>query len=502
MVLYCSSSLYHILCFCIHKCLEHPEEDAVLIIPDNVFSKSGTEEFIQKIEASNIFSRVVLLRFTSSEMLNIYTLSENSEQSEIDAHIRYGVELVEGWLRKKDIDVKSFSEINTAIDHRLVGMYLLYHKIPYQYFEDGNGLLSRYEEQLEFHKKVQIENYHVIRTLGGLGTNQYVTKKYANIGAQLPGFHDVLIEDFTVSDKMRKLCEGDLQRIMTIFIEDSLHNSEDAPCALYLTRFVRYLQNPSIENHRFINATIFDFFCEDLDIIIKPHPRDFSGCYEMLFPDCLTLPKTFPSELLEFVFNRKFKKIITIGSTAIDAMTEITEEVIKLGTDFEERIPLLYEYYAAVIAMSYLYGKEGNFEIIPIAGSKELLRPLMNAHLSFASLGEEHDALGETIQHPIIGIAEQPVNSLWSQLYDGIFFLNQKDNPSFYQENILPSSEFAFLHVKVIPDKISCLSCQQETILPIYFQSDMEREALANIRFEKRLKYTRARIIIKGGLFE
>ena len=50
MVLYVGASLYHVLCFSVHKLLHHRKEEAVLVVGDNIFSKSGMDELKKDIE--------------------------------------------------------------------------------------------------------------------------------------------------------------------------------------------------------------------------------------------------------------------------------------------------------------------------------------------------------------------------------------------------------------------------------------------------------------------
>ena len=70
MILYVGASLYHILCFCIHKILNHAEEDAVLVIGDNIFSKSGMKELKEDLDQSKIFQRTIILNFIEGAYRN------------------------------------------------------------------------------------------------------------------------------------------------------------------------------------------------------------------------------------------------------------------------------------------------------------------------------------------------------------------------------------------------------------------------------------------------
>lgn len=217
MILYVGASLYHILCFSIHKIRNHPTEDALLVIGDNIFSKSGMKELKKDLEQTQIFKRVEILKFIEGAYSNPYKITRNSDEERIDQYIRYNEEWIEDWLSKKDIRLSDYTEFNSAIDHRHLGLYLLSKRISYQYFEDGNGLLSRRWVQLEFHKKAQYASYAVCKRLHALGENDIVTKKYANQSAQEEGFYDDKMEDFEVTKLFKILDEKDQKKILQMF---------------------------------------------------------------------------------------------------------------------------------------------------------------------------------------------------------------------------------------------------------------------------------------------
>lgn len=383
MILYVGASLYHILCFSIHKIRNHPTEDALLVIGDNIFSKSGMKELKKDLEQTQIFKRVEILKFIEGAYSNPYKITRNSDEERIDQYIRYNEEWIEDWLSKKDIRLSDYTEFNSAIDHRHLGLYLLSKRISYQYFEDGNGLLSRRWVQLEFHKKAQYASYAVCKRLHALGENDIVTKKYANQSAQEEGFYDDKMEDFEVTKLFKILDEKDQKKILQMFHAKKLELPKGKDPVLYLTRYVRYLQKPTIENHEFISSMIVDLFANDHPLIVKPHPRDFTGRYQHMFQDAIVLPKQFPSELLPFLYDGKYEKIITTGSTAIDALKNYGKEVIKLDIEFENKVYAIYQYTASVLFARKMFPNLTKDEIAIAGCSMELMNPLCREFLGF-----------------------------------------------------------------------------------------------------------------------
>ncbi|MBS7007254.1 glycosyltransferase family 52 [Anaerostipes sp.] len=477
MILYVGASLYHILCFCIHKLLYHPGEKALLVIGNNIFSKSGMEELKQDIMRSGIFDRLEILEFIEGAYVNPYHLNEKSSGEIVRKHIEYSVQWTEDWLMRKKIDLSDYKEFNSAIDHRHLGMYLLAKKIPYQYFEDGNGLLSREQVQREFHKKAQYASYAVSEELHALGNNPCVTKKYANLSAQLPGFFDAKAEDFSVKKLFPKLSGEEQKKIFALFHSPERKIGSNVKTTLFLTRYVRYMQEPTIANHHYMTAWLLDMFGGDSQVIIKTHPRDFSGRYKEWFPDAVVLDKRFPSELLPFIFHKKFNKIITVGSTAIDALQEETLEPIKMDTDFEAQVPYLDQYAAAVLCVRELFPDLRDGGIGQYGCCMELLKPLCRNYL--------HSGITDhNFQRRQILIADDIREDIREQA-ECIIFLNTKQQYQFADSDSDIFKDIEYISVNSEPVSLPGQDKKKESGIFIYSKDPIIKKhvSLLNIEF-------------------
>lgn len=422
--------------------IHHKEEGAVLVVGDNIFSKSGMEELKADLMEAGIFQRVEILKFIEGAYTNPYKITRRSSTERVDQYIAYNEEWIDQWLEKKKINLKDFHEFNSAIDHRHLGLYLLSKNIPYQYFEDGNGLLSRRWVQLEFHKKAQYASYAICERLQALGENEIVTKKYANESAQLEGFHDEKMEDFNVTKLFPTLKEEDKTKILGMFHATKIKKSGTKDPVLYLTRYVRYLQDPTINNHEFISTMIADLFAKDHPLIVKPHPRDFTGRYQELLKGSKTLSKQFPSELLPFLYDGMYEKIITIGSTAIDALKDYGKEVIKLDIEFEHKIHAIYQYIAAVFFVREVYKDIKEDEILIKGCSQELMGPLCKEYLGLNVSSEKR----EEKRYKVIFLDEAQEKDLDA---DCICYLNTKDGFEFVDDIVDGFENLHYLSVKI-----------------------------------------------------
>ena len=79
-------------------------------------------------------------------------------------------------------------------------------------------------------------------------------------------------------------------KFLQLFHAQKLYLQKGKDPDLYLTRYVRYLQKPTMENHEFISTMIVDLFAKDHPLIVKPHPRDFTGRYQDMFKSAVVLP--------------------------------------------------------------------------------------------------------------------------------------------------------------------------------------------------------------------
>lgn len=484
MILYIGASIYHILCFSLHKLIYHPREEAVLVICDNIFSKSGMEELKTDIDKAEIFSRTLILHYIEGAYNNPYVLKETSGAEQIDHYITWNEQWIEQWMEENQLDISKAVEFNTAIDHRHFGLYLLSKKIPYQYFEDGNGLLSREQVQMEFHKKSQYASFAVTKRLHALGNSSYVTKRYANASAQVPGFYDEKMEDFNVIMLFAGLKEEEQKRILRMFHAKKivLPQTKKAP-VLYLTRYVRYLQKPTIRNHHYLSAMILDLFAQNHLVVIKPHPRDFSGRYGELFPDAVVLDKHFPSELLPFLYDGKFRKIITIGSTAIDALEENTEEIIKLEEEFEKKMDSAFAYVAAIQAAKMLFPELKKEETAEAGCLKELLDPLCRDILGFTVDKAGKDRCCKVIFADKI-LEKTPDADL-------ILYLNTDQDFKFADMDPGVFQRLAFLGVSVKTTSKKSLGKDSECVILADVRNPQIREAAENFCFRREFPRTK-----------
>lgn len=491
MNLYYAASLYHILCYSIHALLFQKDQKAHLVLSDNIFSKSGMDELTDRLKASGIFDQVLVMAFTRGEFFNEYALEEGCSRDFIQKHLDFSAKQIEQWLAEKKICLDDYSNKYTAIDHRLLGMYFLYKGYPYSYFEDGNGLLSRSKNQLELHKQLQYETYCIVTELHGFGENSLVKEKFANADAQLPGFYDPKMTDFNAVKLFGLLTPRQKQQVFTIYGITGQLNTGTGKTFLFLTRFAKYLKKPDVFHHMYLNGVLLDLFAKEHQVIIKPHPRDYSGTYELSYPDAIVLERTFPSELLPYLQEEKFDRIMTIGSTAIDALSDFGHRILKFDQEMERKSDYLFTYYMAVRITLDLFPDIRPEDLSLFGCSMELMNPLFETYGGF--LPQSPRQLSSSIA---IVDEQQPG---FKPKADVIIYLHTNRSFQFFKEDPDCFPYLTYLDVTLLPDSDFSLSEQRESYLLVEARNPSVRKRLAGYSYNETLPHTKA--ILQTGMF-
>ena len=82
-------------------------------------------------------------------------------------------------------------------------------------------------------------------------------------------------------------------------------------------------------------AAVAKKYCTE-PLFIKTHPRDTTD-YSKLFPTAVILPRTMPSEVLNFCLPFKFQRAVTVQSWVLRGFTAAEEKVF-VGLEEAEKL--------------------------------------------------------------------------------------------------------------------------------------------------------------------
>lgn len=323
------------------------EADRADLVLSRMSSELINEDFIERVRRSGIFGEVLLL--------------DERRDSEFPELRKYR-ETTGGFVRKLwrrmllcrkfprrlenciDVDFTRYREIYVYCDADPIGYYLNYKKIPYHAVEDGLDCNRDFDMVRHFNRKFW--GLKCLLAKWGLifmenGYSRYALDMEVNDLACIAYRH----RNWKAVPRERlkqALTDGEKKMIFAVFVKDAqglLDQCGGRDRVLILTQPLCELN----VRERIFRDIIAEYG-EGAQVILKPHPRDELD-YERLFPECIVLEGKFPVEVLNFHPGFHFKRVISVVTTAIDAI-EFADEKINLGMDFLDRYedPAVHRY--------------------------------------------------------------------------------------------------------------------------------------------------------------
>lgn len=344
MVLYHSSTAYHVLCAVVHKMCYHREEDAVLMITEYLLAVNESESFVKRLRKSGWFKDVVVIPERQLKKDIGKRLNESSTRAEIEEVLDKTCEVVKAWSKYKFED---FKDIYVSADIWSVPVYIIRNKIKYHYIEDASGMLGEQRRYLKLLHEINTHNYVVCEYLKAAGRNKMVIDKLCDVDNQPTGFFDNKEVDFSIYKTMKKLDEKTRKAIIKLYDGEIIKKTTDKKRLLFLTQYHNNLEIQSISMQRKMTTLLIDYFAKNYEVIIKPHPKDKYLPYENIIRESKVIKNSVPSELIPFVVDGKINLVITPNSTSVGGMKNACDKVMSFGEEIETEYEKLHLYYAA-----------------------------------------------------------------------------------------------------------------------------------------------------------
>lgn len=344
-ILYYAVSSFQLLECITHRVTIHNNDDAEIIVSKYIPEKIP---HIKKIE--NFFKKTYI------SDLQVNAQNENSYVENINKYYdKFAID--------NNFDINSYNEIYVCAAHYIFGIYLVENNIKFNFIEDANGMLSRWET-LE-----KIDSPYLIRASiakrDGLydGTANNINFCICNKSCQLD---DKLLATnlsyFNVTEQLKLIDKNIRDEIISIFREVNIGKvyDEQERHIVLLTQHFCNLKIMSFEDQVTIYQTLFDFFVNQSEVYIKPHPDDLLY-YGALFPKAKIIREKFPSEFLPFLFSKRVNCLATISSTSIFPLENSYKSILKFDTEYEKQFKLTLRTYIAIILLIKLGVKKINF---------------------------------------------------------------------------------------------------------------------------------------------
>jgi len=240
------------------------------------------------------------------------------------------------------VDLREYGDIYVFCDSDPVGYYLSTHKIYYHALEDGLDCIryydtARYDNRGHFKLKAWMAAHNLIFIQNGY--SKYCLDMEVNDLSVLeypcPKYIEKPRRELT-----EKLGKEEKDTLVSIFIDNKKELERILASGRKNEPKVLVLSEPlcDLETRKRIFRDIIEEYGnvngQKAQILIKPHPRDVLD-YRELFPEHLVLDGKFPMEILNYVENLVFDRVVTVF-TVPDAIAFAKEKVF-LGEDFMDR---------------------------------------------------------------------------------------------------------------------------------------------------------------------
>lgn len=299
--LYHAISSYQLLEVILHRFTYHAKEKAVLILPDFIIEKYPQ---YRKLENLGFFDEVYLfpyLRIPHREETYIF---EDVERC---------------FSQRIPYEITDFSEIYVAGAHFYFSLYLIQNHIPFVFFEDAAGMLSRWKELYTALLSTFPIHAEIARKYGLFsGENPWVRRIICLKRAQSIDVSARRFQDFSVEEALERLPAKKRKRLIRFFIKHRLRLRGDA---ILLTQHFANLGIMDEAAQKQLYERVRGALPQNLRLLIKKHPDDTLD-YREIFPHAAVIKEVFPAELLPYVFLHKPETLYTINSTGCENLQE------------------------------------------------------------------------------------------------------------------------------------------------------------------------------------
>lgn len=297
MVLYHAVSSYQLLEVMLHREIYHKKEKAILILPDFIIEKYPQ---YKKLEEDGFFTQVCLFPYMKIPHKDEKKITELTARA-YDSAVPWKLDC--------------FRILYVAGAHFYFSLLLIKEKIPFVFFEDAAGMLSR-PEKLRDNLKKRYPLHSFLAEKYGLfsGTNPYISSIICLKRAQMIKNFPKPCIDFSVEDALLEIPSATRKKIIRFFLKRRIWTFADT---ILLTQNFSNLGEMTMEEQTKLYKNMEANMLKEHRLVIKKHPDDMLD-YQGIFPKAKVIRQVFPSELLPYVFWKRPEIICTVTSTGCE----------------------------------------------------------------------------------------------------------------------------------------------------------------------------------------
>mgnify|MGYP007076791263 CR=1 FL=1 len=308
LVLYHAVSSYQLLEVMLHRRIRHPQDKAVLILPDFIVGKYPQYKKLSR----RFFDRVCLFPYLQ--------IPHVSEEQVLADTARFARRLFPRGL-------SAFSAVYVAGAHFYFSLYLIQNGVPFTMFEDAAGMISR-PEHLRKALACKFPLHAALAGKYGLfdGSQPLVRAIICLKDIQTRDVSGERYRHFSVEDTLEALPDKERKKLIRFFVRRPIQT--DAHAVLLTQQFSNLGILREDEQIR-LYENLRSGALSGVRLIIKKHPDDPLD-YTSIFPQATVIREIFPAELLPYVFQKKPETVYTWDSTGCENLRKHFQ-IRKLG---------------------------------------------------------------------------------------------------------------------------------------------------------------------------
>lgn len=488
-ILFSPMSTYQLLEMMVYVSKYESESETVLFFADFLIQK-----FPQYEKLSRFFT--VLVPYTNATIIRLTPAGTLSDEIPVS---------IDGLLQNNGYSITDFDEIHVAACHWRFGAYLVAKQIPFFFWEDAAGILSRPEHLLQASENGVRDDIKAYWEEHGLlnGSNPVIQKRFCNFSVQVEGFQDDKAENFALNDELGAMEEEPRNAIIDFFLQGERFTIPENAMVIF-TEHLAHLRLMTLDEQCLVYQLFLDYFFEGRTIVIKPHPDDM-GYYEFLFPESQVIRTKFPAELLPYVFSNKPRGVATLTSTAVLNLAPCFDESLILNRRFSYDLGFkqIHKYYTALLLAENL---RSEVDAVVSLGVNNLVLEKLAVTPDFhwpeftvREWSKEENCWELLLVDDLSCAGEETLPDLPQMLRDlpeekAVLFLNSQSDFCFYEpgcEEIWNDIIPLCIQKKQVRKDDFYLDCIPETIY-FYSKSEELKKMAANFNFTKTLKHTGA----------
>lgn len=319
MILYYALTLHQQIACILHKEIYAPSEEAHLYLSNG---NAISDKHMERLKESGFFSNIVIM--DDQPAWGMYGNANIKEEKVLEETLK---EITELCYRSLLIPLDEYDEIYISADHFPFGMAIIYNEIPYYYIEEATGVYGSYKLWLDIiYGQKNMLSYYVAQRYGLQGRATNILKRFVDLDKQSNDIEEqdyINIVDFSIPKLLKRINKDAQNRILKCFdVLDKISVGNSDKNAIIMSEYLAHAKFCTWEEQKEIYGRFIDYFCENMNVFVKPHPNDHQGIYEKWFPNVVQIEKNIPAELLPLVIEGDISLSIALTSTSVYVLSE------------------------------------------------------------------------------------------------------------------------------------------------------------------------------------